>query len=247
MSYRPGLQPRLSSPGPRVPPRAGDPPQVPPSRAVPCSEKRAHYPPAWQCVQKSIHPGAGPYHSIVRVAATRTAAVLGLDALTVAGFDPTTAGVPAKRLNRWGRTIPWRGAGVKGERVKGQVWTRHYAPAAPASTRPSSPSQFHFCPMRLGLFHPSVLLPSCAEGGGVTLDAPPPLRLVSVRRGGGALAPRTRPTGGGGEPSVWARTPPPPGVALEGGGGGGTPALWCAQPMPSHCLLDAKCQLQWHL
>ena len=29
---------------------------------------------------------------------------------------------------------------------KGQVWTRHLAPAAPAA-RPSSPSQFHVCPV----------------------------------------------------------------------------------------------------
>jgi len=32
------------------------------------------------------------------------------------------------------------------EAAKGQVWTRHLAPAAPAS-RPSLPSQFHLCPL----------------------------------------------------------------------------------------------------
>ena len=33
---------------------------------------------------------------------------------------------------------------------------------------------------------------------------------------------------------------------LEGGGGGYPPPPR-SQPMPSHCLPDAKCQLQWHL
>ena len=34
--------------------------------------------------------------------------------------------------------------------------------------------------------------------------------------------------------------------ALEGGEVDPTP-LQGAQPMPSHCLPDAKCHLQWHL
>ena len=56
-----------------------------------------------------------------------------------------------------------------------------------------------------------------------------------------------RPRGGGG------------GAALEGGGEGGwtqgcmgrggevAAPLQGAQPTPSHCLSDGKCQLQWHL
>ena len=35
--------------------------------------------------------------------------------------------------------------------------------------------------------------------------------------------------------------------ALEGGGEGTPPPLQGAQPAPSHCPPDTKCQLQWHV
>ena len=43
---------------------------------------------------------------------------------------------------------------------------------------------------------------------------------------------------------------PPPCVTFRLVGRGGEPrhpTLQGAQPMPSHCLPDAKCQPQWHL
>ena len=48
---------------------------------------------------------------------------------------------------------------------KGQGWTRHTAPAAPAFTWPSLPFQFHFCAICLGQFHPKVLLPCLPDLG----------------------------------------------------------------------------------
>ena len=40
---------------------------------------------------------------------------------------------------------------------------------------------------------------------------------------------------------------PPTRDALEGGTAPHPPPSQGAQPMPSHCLPDGKCQLQWHL
>ena len=52
-------------------------------------------------------------------------------------------GVQVLLLPLWRHLHLARGGG---EAAKGQVWTRHLAPAALAGTRPSSPSQFIACP-----------------------------------------------------------------------------------------------------
>ena len=44
-----------------------------------------------------------------------------------------------------------------------------------------------------------------------------------------------------------ALTPPAPPPAHWKGGGYPDPALQAAQPTPSHCLPNAKCQFQWCL
>ena len=74
---------------------------------------------------------------------------------------------PMGKDKGWGRT---RGASI------GQVWTRHLAPAAPAS-RPSSPSQFHACPCHAD----SALqfVPSLVPGWGKSRAASTGFRALS--------------------------------------------------------------------
>ena len=79
---------------------------------------------------------------------------------------------------------------VEGGASIGQVWTRHLAPAAPAS-RPSSPSQFHDCPCHADSalqFVPSLVpgwgksrAASTVEGGGgggLVADGPLGVRRI---------------------------------------------------------------------
>ena len=47
---------------------------------------------------------------------------------------------------------------------KGQVWTRHLAPAAPAFPRPSSPSQFIACPLAILMSKWRIVLPCTPHG-----------------------------------------------------------------------------------
>ena len=71
--------------------------------------------------------------------------------------------------------------------------------------------------------------------------------------GNGCAARAKDPGGGGGQPQL---TPPPKGCSGMGGFGtrpwwlaqwnGGRYPLQGAQPMPSHCLPDGRCQLPWH-
>ena len=64
----------------------------------------------------------------------------------------------------------------------------------------------------------------------------PSADIMTLRDGAWHFASLLTGTGGGGGGRE----------ALEGGGGGGVPPLQGAQPMPSHCLPDGKCHLQWH-
>ena len=59
--------------------------------------------------------------------------------------------------------------------------------------------------------------------------------------GGGGMEPRFRSP----RPDSPSSGRPKPEMHCKGGG---TPSpLQAAQPMPCHCLSDAKCQFQWHL
>ena len=65
--------------------------------------------------------------------------------------------------------------------------------------------------------------------------------------GGGGLATPNRLGAGPKIPTATA-TPAVPGrVGMHWKGGRYAPPLQGAQPMPSHCPPDSKCQLQWHL
>ena len=79
---------------------------------------------------------------------------------------PQHAPLYCTHIDFWSFVLPATAAGAfrlgfrPGGASIGQVWTRHLAPAAPAS-RPSSPSQFHDCPCHADSalqFVPSLVL-----------------------------------------------------------------------------------------
>ena len=74
--------------------------------------------------------------------------------------------VSAPRLGRPGRNQPANAGAVGGGGGAsiGQVWTRHLAPAAPAS-RPSLPTQFHDCACHADSALQFLSLPSALNGG----------------------------------------------------------------------------------
>ena len=85
--------------------------------------------------------------------------------------------VPATTSDGGKCTTGPEGSGVRGRGASiGQVWTRHLAPAAPAS-RPSSPSQFHDCPCHAD----SALqfVPSLVPGWGKSRAASTGFRALS--------------------------------------------------------------------
>ena len=87
---------------------------------------------------------------------------------------------------------------------KGQVWTRHCAPAAPAFTQPSSPSQYIACSTGQQMFHwPRALLPVLLGSG-----------VESGTSGGGGGVPPKRDTnpqcdGLAGDRFLWWYSGPP--------------------------------------
>ena len=60
--------------------------------------------------------------------------------------------IKTEEVRLWGTGVAVCVCGGRGA-LKGQAWTRHFAPATPAFARPSSPSQFTTCAS-----HCSVLL-----------------------------------------------------------------------------------------
>ena len=94
----------------------------------------------------------------------------------------------------------------------GQVWTRHLAPAAPAS-RPSSPSQFLDCACHADSAMQFLSLPSALNGVRVGLL----LQGSGLGGPGGEVPPATHLL----RCTAILLLPPPPGGGGVGGGGGG--------------------------
>ena len=123
----------------------------------------------------------------------------------------------------------------------GQVWTRHLAPAAPAS-RPSSPSQFHDCPCHAD----SALqfVPSLVPGWGKSRAASTGFRALSPseKRGGGAAPPsRVASCALGGSTSGWVLVGAGPELlAAVGGGQNGSAFRLCKSHTHSPLLVSRE-------